>query len=70
MFNMIKNKIEAKPLVKHISWDRKFKFSSTNSKSNQTRNNETWQCECKNYRKCKKIIVGILVNVFVRMVSI
>ena len=34
--------------------------------SDQKKNNEKYQCECKNYRKCKKIIVRILVDVFVR----
>ena len=33
------------------------------------RNNKTCQCECKNV-SAKKIIVGILAHVFVRIVSI
>ena len=35
-------------MVKHISCD------CTTCNSNQAWNNETWQCECKNYRKRKK----------------
>ena len=53
-FNLIKNKNEAKTLVKHISCDFKCKFNSTTCNSNQKWNNETCQCECKNYHKCKK----------------
>ena len=34
VFNMIKNRNEAKALVKHISCDRKCKFNSTTCNSN------------------------------------
>ena len=34
--------------------DCKCKFNSTACNSNQKWNNETCQCECKNYRTCKK----------------
>ena len=53
-FNMITNKNEAKAITKHISCDCKCKFSSTICNSNQKWNNETGQCECKNYLKCTK----------------
>ena len=45
--NMITRTIETKTMVKHFSWDYKYK-------SYQKWNNETCQCLCKNYRKCKK----------------
>ena len=70
VFNMTKRINEAKALVKHISCDCKCKFNSTACKSNEKRNNDKWQCECKKYRTCKKIIVRILACVFVRIVSI
>ena len=70
-FNMITNKNEANGMTKHISSDCKCKFNSTTCISNQKWNNKTCQCECKNYRKCKKkIIVGILAHVFVRVANI
>ena len=53
--NMIKNKNEAKKMTEHISDDYcKRKFNSTTCNSNQKQNNKAYQCECKNYRKCKK----------------
>ena len=42
----------------------------TTYNSNQKWSNETCQCECKNYRTCKKTIVGTLAHVLVRMVTI
>ena len=51
-FNMITNKNEAEK--KHISCDFKCKFNSTTCSSNQKWNNETCQCESKNYCTCKK----------------
>ena len=53
-FNMIANKIEAKPMAEHISCDCRCKFNTTTLNSEQKWNNKTCQCECKNYRKCKK----------------
>ena len=41
-------------MTKHPSCDCKCKFNSTICNSNKKRNNETCQCECKNYRTCKK----------------
>ena len=48
VFNMIKNKNEAKTITKHISCYCKCKFNSTTCNSNQKWNNETCRCECKN----------------------
>ena len=53
-FNMTTNKNEAKAMVKHISCNCKCKINSTKYNSNQKWNSKTCQCECKNYRKCKK----------------
>ena len=63
------NKNEAKPMVKHISCDCKFKFSSATFNSNQKWNNETCQC-VKVIVSAKTIIVGILGHVFVRTANI
>ena len=51
---MITNKFETKSITKHISCDCKCKFNSTTCNSNQKWNNRICQCECKNYRRCKK----------------
>ena len=69
-FNMITNKNEAKAMAEHVSFDCKCKFVCTVFNSNQKWNNKICKCECKNYCTCKKIIVGILPHVFVRIVSI
>ena len=69
-FNTITRTNEAKIMVKHISCDCKCKFNSTTCNLNQKWNNETCQFECKNYCTCKKIIVGILTHVFVRIANI
>ena len=52
--NMITKRKEAKTLIKHISHGCKLEFDSTTYNSNQKWNNETCQCECKNYRKSKQ----------------
>ena len=52
--NMITNKNEAKTMAKHIWFDCKCKFNSATCNSNQKWNNEAYECECKNYPKCKK----------------
>ena len=60
-------------MTEHISCTCKCKFNSTICNSNQWWNNKTCQCECKKYhsvKSVKKIIVGILAHVFVRIVSI
>ena len=56
-------------MTEHISCTCKYKFNSTICNSNQWWNNKTCQCECKKYHSVKKIIVGILAQLFVRTVS-
>ena len=69
-FDMIRNENRAETMLEHVSCDCKCKFNSTTCNSNQKWNNKTCQCEFKNHHKCKKkIIVGILAHVFVRIVS-
>ena len=53
-FNMITNESEAKTMTKYISCDCKCKFNNTPCNSNQKWNNETCQCKCKSYHKCRK----------------
>ena len=65
VFNMIKSKNETKTMEKHISCDFRLKFNNTTCNSNQKWNMKTWQFECKNYRTCKKIILGILAYIVV-----
>ena len=48
-FNMIARKNEARTMKKHISCDCKCKSNSATCNSNQKWNNQTCQCECKNY---------------------
>ena len=66
-FNMITNKDEAKAMAEQISCDCKCKFNRTTCNSKQKWNNKTCQCECTSYHSVKKIIVGILAHVFVRI---
>ena len=42
-------------MTEHISCDCKCKFNTTICNSNKKWNNKTCQCECKHYRKCKKV---------------
>ena len=65
---MITKKNETKAMTKYISCDCKCKFNSTKCNLKQKWNNKTCQCESKNYCKCKKMQVGILAHVFVRIV--
>ena len=51
---MITNRNEAKTLVKYFLCDCKRKFNRTTCNSNKKWDNKTCQCECKNYRACKK----------------
>ena len=67
-FNMITNKDEAKAMTKHISCGCKCKFNSATCNSNQKWNNKACQCDVKMTMGAKKIIVGILAHVFVRIV--
>ena len=58
-FNMIARINELKILAKHISSKCKCKSDGTKCDLNQKRNNEKYQCECKNLRKnhlCEKIL--------------
>ena len=57
-------------MMKHILCDCKCKINDTTCDSNKKWNNKTCQCECKNYRTCKKIVIGIVADVFVRIASI
>ena len=61
-FNIIKNKKEAKIKTKHISCNCKCKFNSTIMKHVNV--------NIKIIVHAKKIIVGILAHVFVRMINI
>ena len=70
IFNTITNKDGANAMTEHISRDCKCKINSTTSNSKQKWNSKTCQCECKNYDKWEKIIVGFLGYAFVRIVSI
>ena len=54
VFNTITKINKAKTLIEHILFDCKCKFGSTSCNSNQERNNETWQFECRNYCTCEK----------------
>ena len=54
VFNMITNKNEAGAMTEHISCNCKCKFNSTICDPNLKCNNKTYQCECINYRECKK----------------
>ena len=53
-FDMTANINEDKAMTKDISCDCKCKFNSTICNSNQKWNNNTCQCEYKNYCTCKK----------------
>ena len=67
---MITEKNDPKTMTKVISCDCKCKFSSKTCYSDQKWHDETRQSKCKNYRKCKKVIVGILADALVRIVKI
>ena len=73
-FNMITNKNETKAMTEHISCDCKCKFNKTAHNSNQTWNNKTCQCECKNYRKCicenSKYLKSALVTECAEIISV
>ena len=69
-FNVMTRINEAKTMAKHGSCDCKYKLNSVTSDSNQNWNNKTCQYECRNYRACKKDLVGILLHVFMRIASI
>ena len=66
-FSMITTKDESKAMAEHISCDCKYKFHRTTCNSKQKWNSKICQWECRNYYWCKKIIIGILICVFVRI---
>ena len=68
-FNVMTRINEAKTMAKHGSCDCKYKLNSVTCDSNQNWNNKTCQYECRNYRACKKDLVGILLHVFMRIAS-
>ena len=51
---MLTNITKTKTMAKHIQCDCKCKFNSATCKLNQKWNNETCQCQYKNYCKCEK----------------
>ena len=51
---MTSNKHEAKAMTEQISCDCKYRFNSATNNLTQKWNNETCQCECKIYHKCKE----------------
>ena len=69
-FNMITNKNEAKTMAKHISCDCKCKFNSTACNSNQKWNIKHANVNVKIIVSAKRIIAGILANVFVKIANI
>ena len=70
IFNTITNKDGANAMTEHISHDCKCKFNSTTSNSKQKWNNKLVNVNVKIMISGKKIIVGILGYVFVRILSI
>ena len=61
---------ESKTLTKHIPCKCKCKFGCSKCNSNQKWYSDKCKCECKNCQGAKKIMAGIQLHVFVRMVSI
>ena len=53
-FNMITGINVSKTFTKNISWKCECKCDSRKCNSNHKSNNETCQCECKNYQTCKE----------------
>ena len=71
VFNILTKINDAKTLIKHISCDFKCKLHSATYNSNHQKwNDETRQCECKNYRTCKKDYSENLSTCFARIISI
>ena len=54
MFNIIIEITEWKALRKHISYECRCKFDGRNCNSDQWRNNDKCQCECKRPHVCEK----------------
>ena len=70
MKNMITGKNESKILTNNTSCECKCKFDGRKCNSNQKRNNDKYQCMCKNIIYVKKIIFGILLHVVVKILNI
>ena len=54
VFNMITGINESKILTKYVSCKCKCKFDGRKRNSNQKRNNDKFQAECKKYHICEK----------------
>ena len=54
MFNIITGTNESKTLATHISCECKCKFDGRKCNSDQWRNNDKCQCECKKHHVCEK----------------
>ena len=67
VFNMMTEINESKTLTKDISCEFKCKFYETKCNSNQWKNNNKCQCECKKHNICKNFIFGNLLHVIVKM---
>ena len=67
---MLTNKIEAKTMVKNITCDCKCKFDSATCNSNKNGIMNHVNVSVKVIVRAKKTKFGIIVHVFVRMVSI
>ena len=70
VFNMITGINEDKTLIKHISCDCKCKFNSTTCNSNKNVIMTHANTTVKSFIHAKKIMVGILAQIFVRIVTI
>ena len=67
---MITGANESIKLTKHLSCECKCRFDWKKCNPNQYWNNNKCRCECKKIMYVKKIMFGILVNVFVKMNNI
>ena len=67
VFNMLTNKNEARTTTKHISFDCKCKFSSATLIQIKNGIMKDVNVNIKNIVSAKKIIIGILAHVFVRI---
>ena len=68
-FNMITTKNEAKTMEKHISCNCKCKFNSTTCISNQKWYKKHVNVNVKIIIRARKIVIGILAHVFVKIAS-
>ena len=70
VFNMIAEINESKVVTKHISCKCKCRFDERKCNSDQWWNNDKCGCECKKPHVCEKVILGILLNVALKMENI